>query len=118
MGHVATPVAGSTTRKLGQPLVLQKRRPLLAVDVRRRMRRMELARPTTVVVVERDIMGSVTRCAFWRATGGLDLGRSLGFVRSRQPEMGRERLVIRATCRERPLVRGARPEPWLRIGDW
>lgn len=58
MGQVATPVVGSTTRKLGQPLVLQKRRePLLAVDVRRRMRRMELARPTTVAVVERDIMG-------------------------------------------------------------
>lgn len=58
IGQVATPVVGSTTRKLGQPLVLQKRRePLLAVDVRRRMRRMELARPTTVVVVERDIMG-------------------------------------------------------------
>ncbi len=56
MGQVAIPVVGSTSRKLGQPLVLQKRRPGFAADARRRMRRMELARPTTVEVVERDIM--------------------------------------------------------------
>jgi hypothetical protein len=53
-------------------LVPQKRRePLLAAEVRRRMRRMELARPAMVVVVERDIMVAVTLGAFWRATGGL-----------------------------------------------
>jgi hypothetical protein len=59
IGQVATPVVGSTTRKLGHPLVLQNTRvpALTPADVRRRMRRMELARPTTVVVVERDIMG-------------------------------------------------------------
>ena len=38
-------------------MVPQKRRePLVAAEVRRRMRRMELARPAKVVVVERDIM--------------------------------------------------------------
>ena len=57
MAQVAKPVVGSTSRKLGQPLVPQKRRePVLAAEVRRRMRRMELARPARVVVVERDIM--------------------------------------------------------------
>jgi hypothetical protein len=57
MGQVATPVVGSTSRKLGQPLVPQKMRPpVLADEVRRRIRRMELARPAKVVVVERDIM--------------------------------------------------------------
>ena len=57
MAQVATPVVGSTSRKLGQPLVPQKRRePLVAAEVRRRMRRMELARPAKLVVAERDIM--------------------------------------------------------------
>jgi hypothetical protein len=57
IAQVATPVVGSTSRKLGQPLVPQKRRePPLAAEVRRRMRRMELARPAKVVVAERDIM--------------------------------------------------------------
>ena len=70
MLHVATPVVGSTSRKLGQPLVPQKRRePVLTVEVRRRMRRMEEARPAKVVVVERDIMVALTLGAFWRATG-------------------------------------------------
>ena len=70
MLHVATPVVGSTSRKLGQPLVPQKRRePVVAAEVRRRMRRMELARPAKVVVVERDIMVAITLGAFWRATG-------------------------------------------------
>jgi hypothetical protein len=72
MLHVATPVVGSTSRKLGQPLVPQKRRePVVAAEVRRRMRRMELARPAKVVVVERDIMVAITLGAFWRATGDL-----------------------------------------------
>ena len=57
IAQVATPVVGSTSRKLGQPLVPQKRRePLMAAEVRRRMRRMELARPAKLVVAERDIM--------------------------------------------------------------
>jgi hypothetical protein len=99
-------------------LVLQKRRPLLAVDVRRRMRRMELARPTTVVVVERDIMGSITRSAFWRAAGESGLGRGLGFVRSGQPEMGAGAVGDPRYMPGASVVRGARPEPWLRIGDW
>jgi hypothetical protein len=64
---VASPVSGSISRKLGQPLVLQKRRPLpLAADERRRIRRMADARPVTDVVVERFIM--VLSCrTFWRA---------------------------------------------------
>ena len=70
MLHVATPVVGSTSRKLGHPLVPQKRRePVMAAEVRRRMRRMELARPAKVEVVERDIMVAITLGAFWRATG-------------------------------------------------
>ena len=57
IAQVAKPVVVSTSRKLGHPLVPQKmREPLLATDVRRRMRRMELERPARVVVVERDIM--------------------------------------------------------------
>jgi hypothetical protein len=57
MGQVATPVVGSTSRKLGQPFVPQKMRPpVLADEVRRRIRRMELARPAKVVVADRDIM--------------------------------------------------------------
>ena len=45
-GQVATPVTGSTSRKLGQPFVRQNGRPLAcAVLERRRSRRMELARP-------------------------------------------------------------------------
>jgi hypothetical protein len=77
IGQVATPVVGSTSRKLGQPLVLQKGRvTLLAAELRRRMRRIELARPAKVVVVERDIMMWVTRMAFWRATGGFHAWRS------------------------------------------
>ncbi|HEV8403236.1 MAG TPA: hypothetical protein VGQ31_09395 [Candidatus Limnocylindrales bacterium] len=64
---MASPVSGSISRKLGQPLVLQKRRPLPpAADDRRRIRRMAEARPVTDVVVERFIMVFVCR-TFWRA---------------------------------------------------
>ena len=58
IAQVATPVAGSISRKLGHPLVPQKRRePVEATAaVRRRIRRMELERPARVVVAERDIM--------------------------------------------------------------
>ena len=90
MLQVATPVVGSTSRKLGHPLVPQKMRELLlATDARRRMRRMELERPARVVVVERDIMvwilvllSGAPQDDFqaWAAAGGL--------LRSGQPEMG------------------------------
>ena len=57
IAQVATPVLGSTSRKLGHPLVPQKMRELLLAAVaRRRIRRMELERPAKVVVVDRDIM--------------------------------------------------------------
>lgn len=107
--QVATPVVRSTSRKLGQPLVLQKGRvTLLAAELRRRMRRIELARPAKVVVVERDIMVWVTRIAFWRATGD--------FTCLAQPMIGllplwtardggRNGLAILAACRERPFGR-------------
>jgi hypothetical protein len=54
---VASPVPGSISRKLGQPLVPQKRR-LLALTAleRRRIRRIADARPVTDEVVERFIM--------------------------------------------------------------
>ena len=53
--QVATPVSGSRVRKLGQPLVRQK--SWLETAVRRRRRRMALARPVRLVVVERDNTG-------------------------------------------------------------
>ena len=89
IAQVAIPVVGSTSRKLGQPLVPQKIRDvLLAADARRRMRRMELERPARVVVVERDIMvrilvllsGAPQVVWSWAAADGL--------FRSGQPEMG------------------------------
>jgi hypothetical protein len=65
--HVAKPDSGSTTRKLAQPLVPQKRRlAALTAWVRRRMRRIAEARPVTDDVADRDIM-VVLGCAFWRA---------------------------------------------------
>ena len=88
MAQVARPVVGSTSRKLGHPLVPQKRRePVLATDARRRKRRMELARPARVVVVERDIMvwilvllsGAPQAVWTWAAADVL---------RSGQPEVG------------------------------
>jgi hypothetical protein len=66
MLQVALPVAGSNSRKLGQPLVPQKSRELATAAERRRIRRIEEARPVTDDVVERDIMVILT-CAFWRA---------------------------------------------------
>lgn len=50
-GHVATPRSGSSSRKLAQPLVEQKKRP--AVATRRRRRRIEAARELRLVVVAR-----------------------------------------------------------------
>ena len=57
MLQVATPVRGSNSRKLGQPLVPQKSLELTeaAVD-RRRIRRIADARPVTDDVAERVIM--------------------------------------------------------------
>jgi hypothetical protein len=57
MWQVASPVPGSISRKLGQPLVPQNRRlfALTALE-RRRMRRIADARPVTDEVVERFIM--------------------------------------------------------------
>jgi hypothetical protein len=54
--QVASPVAGSTSRKLGQPFVPQKSRELAAAPLRRRIRRIADARPVTADVVERFIM--------------------------------------------------------------
>ena len=90
MLQVATPVVGSTSRKLGHPLVPQKMRELLLATVaRRRMRRMELERPARVVVVERDIMvwilvllsGAPQVVWAWAAADEL-------LLRSGQPEVG------------------------------
>ena len=61
------PVAGSISRKDGQPLVPQKSRLLAIVaPVRRRIRRMAEARPVTDAWVLRVIMVGCS-CAFWRA---------------------------------------------------
>jgi hypothetical protein len=76
MAQVARPVSGSTSRKLGQPFVPQKKR--VAAFARRRMRRIAEARPVTDEVVERDIM-VVFSCAFWRAViAGLAIGCAAG----------------------------------------
>ena len=64
MAQRAVPISGSISRKLGHPLVPQYGR--VRVWVRRRMRRMEEARPVMDAVAERDIMVSES-CAFWRA---------------------------------------------------
>jgi hypothetical protein len=91
MGHVATPVVGSTSRKLGQPLVPQKMRPpVLAAELRRRMRRMELARPAKVVVVERVIMVKVTLVLSGAPQAIFVPGPRPMYLllRSGQPEMG------------------------------
>src|SRR4029079_16767251 len=67
IAQVATPVRGSNSRKLGQPLVPQKSLELTEAAVeRRRIRRIADARPVTDDVAERVIMGEVT-CAFWCA---------------------------------------------------
>jgi hypothetical protein len=54
-GQVATPRSTSSSRKLAQPFVLQKSRWLVAL--RRRSRRMEADRPTTVLWNVRVSMG-------------------------------------------------------------
>jgi hypothetical protein len=54
MAQVARPVSGSSSRKLGQPLVPQKKRG--AAFARRRIRRIADARPVTDDVVVRVIM--------------------------------------------------------------
>jgi len=61
----AIPVVGSTSRKLAQPFVAQKSRPVWAAleaeEVRRRSRRMVLERPAMEAVAERE---SMFRCSF------------------------------------------------------
>ena len=64
MAQRAVPISGSISRQLGQPLVPQYVR--VTAWLRRRMRRMEEARPVMDAVAERDIMVCVS-CAFWRA---------------------------------------------------
>ena len=64
MGQRAVPISVFISRKLGQPLVPQYGR--VTVWVRRRMRRIEEARPVMDAVAERDIMVCES-CAFWRA---------------------------------------------------
>ena len=94
MAHVATPVVGSISRKLGQPLVPQKiREPVFATDVRRRIRRMELARPAKVVVAERDIMVKKLVLLSGAPQDGLGLGRgrSSGCSALDSPSRGPER---------------------------
>lgn len=56
MGQVATPVSVSSSRKLVHPFVRQYRLETEVDWVRRRIRRMELDRPATAVVMVRFIM--------------------------------------------------------------
>ena len=57
MWQLAVPVSGSSARQLAQPFVPQKSwLAVLTAWVRRRMRRMEEARPVADEVAERDIM--------------------------------------------------------------
>ena len=62
IGQVAMFVEGSSSRKLGQPFVEQKMRPVLAdatADVRRRIRRIAPARAEVEWVMDRESMGSL-----------------------------------------------------------
>jgi len=82
MAQVAIPVAGSTSRKLGQPFVRQKGRPVdWAVVERRRNRRMELARPAYDAVAVLDIMWCCSLFFLARAAGGLSLRSDPRFLR-------------------------------------
>ncbi len=59
IGQVAVFVLGSSSRKLGQPFVEQKMRPLLAdvaAEVRRRIRRIAPARAEVDWVMDRESM--------------------------------------------------------------
>ncbi len=76
MAQRAVPISESTSRKLGQPLVSQYGR--VTACARRRMRRMEEARPVMDAVAERGIMVCVS-CAFWRAViAGWAIGCAAG----------------------------------------
>jgi hypothetical protein len=68
MGQMATPLVGSTSRKLAQPFVRQYGR--FDCMVRRRMRRMELARPARDAVVVR-VSTVVLSIPFFAHGGGL-----------------------------------------------
>jgi hypothetical protein len=57
--QVATPLSGSSSRKLGQPFVEQKIRPgVAAAVVRRRIRRMDPARAEVDWVMVRESIDS------------------------------------------------------------
>ena len=68
MGHVAVPVVGSTSRKVAQPLVRHIGRVDELTD-RRRMRRIELARPARDAVVVRESIGLLIPSAHGRGLG-------------------------------------------------
>jgi hypothetical protein len=94
IGQIAIPRSVSTSRKVGQPLVRQNGRIVaLAADARRRIRRMELERPATDVVVVRDIMEGflVVLSGAPQAVWALGSDPDIGFARSGQPVWGPER---------------------------
>ena len=72
IGQVAMFVEGSSSRKLGQPFVEQKMRPVLAdatADVRRRIRRIAPARAEVDWVMDRESMGSLVFSGVARTQG-------------------------------------------------
>jgi len=108
IGQVAIPVAGSTSRRLAQPFVRQKGRPveLWAADARRRIRRIELARPAYVAAAERDIIGVLFFVLSGAPQAVWAWAAILLFTASRNPSFGADAvLVVRAAYRERPLSR-------------
>ena len=79
-------VDGSGSRKLGQPFVEQKIRPVLAdaaADVRRRIRRIAPARAEVDWVMDRESMGSLVFSGVARTqrSGAVPVGRSAAQVR-------------------------------------
>jgi hypothetical protein len=111
-------VDGSSSRKLGQPLVRQKGRPsaVWAAVARRRNRRMELARPAYVAVALRDIMSVVLRF-FLARIRRCEPGQRPCVCSARTPVLGRERCGGPGGVPGASVVRGARPGPSLRTGD-
>jgi hypothetical protein len=99
MWQVATPVSGSSSRKLAQPLVPQKSRVAAVAAVeRRRMRRMAEARPVTDDVAERDIM-MILLCAFWRAVIAREAIGCAAGVPFVGPNRGLERRCLKVSAR-------------------
>jgi hypothetical protein len=99
MWQVATPLSGSNSRKLAQPLVPQKIRVLAVAAVwRRRMRRMAEARPVTDDVAERDIM-VILLCTFWRAVIAREAIGCAAGVPFVGPNPGLERRYLKVSAR-------------------